>query len=125
MEVMMQTETIREVIVHFLRKLIIVDLIIFVGSAGLNYLLGWHTLWDYGNTVMWAGIIIVVLVGMNAVGATGLRGSHLGGLSVSHTKNMDKHTQQWAALEDSRIGQAIQYLLIAAVPIIVGTILQS
>jgi hypothetical protein len=122
---MMKTETILWLIGRFLRKLFIVNLIIFAGSAVFNYVLGWRTWWDYGSTLMWVGIIIVVFFGLGAFGATSLRSQDMKDLSITGTKNMDQQVQHQRHLEESRIVQTIQYLLIAAVPIIVGTILQS
>jgi hypothetical protein len=122
---MMKTETVLWLIGRFLRKLFIVNLIIFAGSAVFNYVLGWRTWWDYGSTLMWVGIIIVVFFGLGAFGATSLRSQDMKDLSITGTKNMDQQVQHQRHLEESRIVQTIQYLLIAAVPIIVGTILQS
>ena len=121
----MQTETIRRVIGRFLRKLLIVNFIIFAGSAVMNFALGWRTWWDYGSTLMWVGIIIVVFFGIGAFGANSLRASDMIDFSTTGTKNMDRQIQHQRNLEESRILQTIQYLLIAAVPIIVGTLLQS
>jgi hypothetical protein len=122
---MMKTETILWLIGRFLRKLFIVNLIIFAGSAVFNYVLGWRTWWDFGSTLMWVGIIIVVFFGLGAFGATSLRSQDMKDFSITGTKNMDQQVQHQRNLEESRIVQTIQYLLIAAVPIIVGTILQS
>jgi hypothetical protein len=122
---MMKTETVLWLIGRFLRKLFIVNLIIFAGSAVFNYVLGWRTWWDYGSTLMWVGIIIVVFFGLGAFGATSLRSQDMKDFSITGTKNMDQQVQHQRNLEESRIVQTIQYLLIAAVPIIVGTILQS
>jgi hypothetical protein len=122
---MMKTETILWLIGRFLRKLFIVNLIIFAGSAVFNYVLGWRTWWDFGSTLMWVGIIIVVFFGLGAFGATSLRSQDMKDFSITGTKNMDQQVQHQRHLEESRIVQTIQYLLIAAVPIIVGTILQS
>ena len=125
LEVMMEKETVKKVIGRFLKKLLIVNLIIFVGSALLNFALGWRTWWDYGNTLMWAGIIVIVFFGLSFYGASSLRGNDVRGLSYSATKNMDRQVQHQLDLEANRIIQAIQYLIIAAIPLAIGTILQS
>ena len=121
----METETIFWLIGRFLRKLFIVNLIIFAGSAAFNYALGWRTWWDYGNTLMWVGIIIVLFFGLGAFGATSLRSQDMKEFSITGTKNMDQQVEHQRNLEENRIIQTIQYLLIAAVPIIIGTVFQS
>jgi hypothetical protein len=122
---MMKIESIGRTIGRFLKKLLVVNLIIFVGSAGLNYLLDGSTPGDYGNILMWAGIIIVLFFGLGASGASQLRGREMVNFSITHTQNIDRQLEHQRSLEANRIIQTVQYLLIAAVPIVVGTILQS
>ena len=121
----METEAILTLLGRFLKKLLIVNLIIFAGAAAFNYALGWRTWWDYGSTLMWIGIIIVLFFGLGAFGANSLRSQDMKDFAITGTKNMDQQVDHQRNLEESRIIQTIQYLLIAAVPIVIGTILQS
>ncbi len=121
----MEKETIRWVIGRFLKKLLKVNLIIFVGSALLNLALGWRTWWDYGSTLMWAGVIIIIFFGVGGFGANSLRSNDMTGFALTGAKDIDKQLKYQQDLESNRIIQSIQYLLIAAVPMIVGTVLQS
>ena len=74
---------------------------------------------------MWVGIIIIVFFSVGAFGANSLRNQDMKELSITGTKNMDQQVQHQRHLEESRIIQTIQYLLIAIVPIVVGIMLQS
>jgi hypothetical protein len=67
-DIPMKTENVRTVLWHYVRKILLIVLLVFIITALICWLGGWHTLNNFGTGLMIAGFGAFVLGGFTALG---------------------------------------------------------
>ena len=57
-------------IVRFLIKIIIIEIVIFIATAVICWFGGWRALSDFGNGLIYAGIIMMIFGSFSVLGAS-------------------------------------------------------
>jgi hypothetical protein len=64
----MKTEDVRTVLWRYIRKILLIDLLVFIITALICWLGGWHTLKNFGTGLMIGGFGAFILGGLTAFG---------------------------------------------------------
>jgi hypothetical protein len=93
-----------EVILRFLRTVILVDLIL-AGMVGLiSFLMGVRTLAAYGSALIWTGMTIVFIAALMAAGGFSARAADVGAYSLSGAGNQSENMLRMAESRLSSLG---------------------
>jgi len=109
----------------YLRRIAIVDIIIFIVAGLVCWLAGWHTIQRYGFVLVLTGVGVILIGTLSLLGGYSVRESfdYQYGRSVSH---MDVHERSKLDLADTFASYRflIGATLVAILPIAIGISLQ-
>jgi len=113
-----------EIILRFLRTVLLTDVILAVIVGVITLLLDLHTLEAYGTLLVWAGVAVLILAGLLGIGGLSSRMKDVGAYSLSGAGNMSENLQRVAESGRSSLG-CFSLLLVAGIVLVaIGTILQ-
>ena len=93
-----------ELILRFLRTVIIIDAIL-AGVVGLiSLLLGFRTVVAYGSTLIWTGMVIMFIAALTAAGGFSARAADVGAYSLSGAGNKYENMMHMAEARLSSLG---------------------
>ena len=93
-----------ELILRFLRMVLIIDLIL-AGIVGLiSFLMGWRTAEAYGSALIWAGMIVIFIAAFTGAGGLAARAGDVGAYTLSGAGNMSEHMLHAAESRLSSLG---------------------
>ena len=93
-----------EVMLRFLRTVILIDAIL-TGVLGLiGLLLGWRTVMEYGNALIWTGMILMFIAAFLGAGGLNARAGDIAAYTLSGAGNMSENIRQVAESRRSSLG---------------------
>jgi len=93
-----------ELILRFLRTVIIID-VSLAGAVGLiSLLLGFRTVVAYGSTLIWSGMIIMFIAALTAAGGFSARAADVGAYALSGAGNKSDNMMHVAESRLSSLG---------------------
>ena len=112
-----------EVILRFLRTVILSDAILtgVVGLIGL--LLRWRTVTQYGNALTWMGMLVIFAAAFLGAGGLNARAGDLAAYTVSGAGNMSENINQVAESRRSSLGCLFLMLAVGLGLIAIGYLL--
>jgi len=101
---MMKEQGYAELILRFLRTVILVDAFL-AGVVGLvSLLLGLRTAAAYGSALIWTGMVILSIAALTAAGGFSARAADVGAYSISGAGNRSENMMQMAESRLSSLG---------------------
>ena len=124
-KVLLKNEGRAEVILQFLRSVLLLDVILAVMVGGITLLLDLHTLEAYGTLLRWAGMALMLLACVLGIGGLSSRMQDVGAYSLSGAGNMSENLQRIAEAGQSSFG-CFSFLLVTGISLMaIGYIVQS
>ena len=114
-----------EVIVRFLRAILLVDVSVAVIVLIISILLDLHSLVAYGTLLVWASGALILAACILGIGRVSSRMADVGAYSVSGAGNMSENLQRIAEAGQGSVGCASLLLLAGVSLAIIGYILQG
>lgn len=113
-----------EIILRFLRTVLLIDVIVAVIVGVMTLLLDLHTLEAYGTLLVWAGVAVMILAGLLGIGGLSSRMEDVGAYSLSGAGNMSENLRRIAESGQSSLG-CFSLLLVAGMALVaIGKFLQ-
>ena len=113
-----------EIILRFLRTVLLTDVILAVIVGVITLLLDLHTVEAYGTLLVWAGVALMILSAVLGIGGLSSRMEDVGAYSLSGAGNMSENLRRIAEAGQSSLG-CFSLLLIAGIVLAaIGYILQ-
>jgi hypothetical protein len=76
-----------ELILRFLRTVVIIDVSLAAAVGLISLLLGFRTVVAYGSTLIWSGMIIMFIAALTAAGGFSARAADVGAYALSGAGN--------------------------------------
>ena len=93
-----------EIILRFLRTVVVIDATL-AGVVGLiSLLLGFRTVVAYASTLIWTGLIIIFIAALTAAGGFSARAADVGAYSLSGAGNQSENMMHMAESRISSLG---------------------
>jgi hypothetical protein len=103
-----------EIILRFLRTVLLIDVILAVIVGVITLLLDLHTLEAYGTLLVWAGVALMILSAVLGIGGLSSRMEDVGAYSLSGAGNMSENLRRIAESGQSSLG-CFSLLLVAGI----------
>lgn len=113
------------IVLRLLRTAGLTSVGILVGVGLIGLLLGWRSLYQYGNALTWAGIILIIVAFLTGVGSANARREDLTAFSLTGAGDMNQHARRYFIEMNNRFGCLIVLLATGVVALIVGYLLQA
>lgn len=121
----MRTKPPQKPLRRFLRRLLLIDLVVFIGAGVFCWLVGWHTLYEYGTALIYAAGGLIGLALFIYAGTFMQTGSFTYQYSMTIAPQ-DGHER--ARRTHQERGEGIRFLAAmaayAALPLAIGTVIQ-
>jgi hypothetical protein len=105
------------------RTVIITDAIIFLTAAFVCLLAGWHTVYEYGDALIKAGVIFLITVLLIGIGGNSGRAEDIHDFSWTRSIPMQEYLVRSARERDARGNFILVGVIAMAIVIVVGSIL--
>jgi hypothetical protein len=100
----MKAQGYAELILRFLRTVIVID-VSLAGAVGLiSLLLGFRTVVAYGSTLIWTGMIVMFIAALTAAGGFSARAADVGAYAISGAGNKSENMMHVAESRLSSLG---------------------
>ena len=93
-----------ELILRFLRTVILIDTILTAVVGLIGILLGWHTVMEYGNALTWTGMLVIFIAAFLGAGGLSARSGDLAAYTLSGAGNMSENIRHVAESRRSSLG---------------------
>jgi hypothetical protein len=103
-----------EIILRFLRTVLLTDVILAVIVGVITLLLDLHTVEAYGTLLVWAGVALMILSAVLGIGGLSSRMEDVGAYSLSGAGNMSENLRRIAESGQSSLG-CFSLLLVAGI----------
>ena len=103
-----------EIILRFLRTVLVIDVILAVIVGVITLLLDLHTVEAYGTLLVWAGVALMILSAVLGIGGLSSRMEDVGAYSLSGAGNMSENLRRIAESGQSSLG-CFSLLLVAGI----------
>ncbi len=111
-------------VLYFLRAMILIDLAVGGVVVVIALLLRWHTPYEFGTGLIWAGLSLIAVAGLTATGGLAGRADDINAYSLTGAGNMSDHLKNFAQHIDSTLGFMVVVLAAAVVLVVLGFIFQ-
>ena len=101
-----------ELILRFLRTVLLVDATLASGVGLIGFLLGLRTVEAYGSALNWTGIIVLFIAALTGAGGFSARATDVGAYTLSGAGNQSENMMQMA--ESRRSSLAFLFTLLVA-----------
>ncbi|MGE5265068.1 MAG: hypothetical protein ACM3S0_16935 [Acidobacteriota bacterium] len=111
---------------YFLRTVILIDLLLFAAVAFISVIVGWHTLAQYGQGVVWGSLLAFLVGASSVVTSQGL--SRSPSYQYAQSVGLDKMSENVRqAMKEGRESNSFLLLMasVGAVAFVVGVLLAS
>jgi len=93
-----------ELILRFLRTVVIIDVSLAAAVGLISLLLGFRTVVAYGSTLIWSGMIIMFIAALTAAGGFSARAADVGAYALSGAGNKSDNMMHVAESRLSSLG---------------------
>lgn len=93
-----------ELILRFLRTVIMIDVSLAAAVGLISLLLGFRTVVAYGSTLIWSGMIIMFIAALTAAGGFSARAADVGAYALSGAGNKSDNMMHVAESRLSSLG---------------------
>jgi hypothetical protein len=100
----MKTQGHVEVMLRFLRTVIVIDVILTGIVALISFSLGWRTAETYGTALLRMGMLVILFACFIGVGGYSARAGDIGAYSISRAGNMSENLMRIAESGKSSLG---------------------
>jgi hypothetical protein len=105
------------------RSVILTDAIVFMTAAFVCLLAGWHTIYEYGDALVKAGVIFLLTVLLIGIGGNSGRAEDIHDFSWTRSMPMQEYLVRSARERNPRSYFVLVNVIAMAIVIVVGSIL--
>jgi hypothetical protein len=105
------------------RTVIFTDAIVFMTAAFVCLLAGWHTVYEYGDALIKAGVIFLITVLMIGIGGNSGRAEDIHDFSWTRSMPMQEYLVRSAHERNPRSYFVLVSVIAMAIVIVVGSLL--